>query len=86
MNNSRRYNNKLNVIGSVIRHYRELNGLSLTKLSNKLQLLGIDIPKNSLQLLEMGERIITEYELAGFAKVFNISTDTLLEDFIKTLN
>ena len=44
--NNRKYNNKLNVIGSVIRFYREKNNLSLTELSAQLQLYGLNIPKN----------------------------------------
>lgn len=83
--NNRKYNNKLNVIGSVIRFYREKNNLSLTELSAQLQLYGLNIPKNSLQRLEMGNRIITDYELAVFSKVFNVSTDTLLNEFLKEI-
>lgn len=85
MNNITRYNDKLNVIGSTVRHYRMKKNLSQAGLSNKLLLLGIDIPKNSIQKLESGDRIIKEYELAGISKVLNVSTDTLLADFIKGL-
>ena len=102
MNNIRKYNDKLNVIGDKIRYYREKQNLSLVDLSNKLLLLGIDIPKNSLQRLEHGNRIIKEewrnlenqitneimyyYELAGFSKVLGVSTDILLKDFMNELN
>ena len=85
MKNSTKYNDNLNVIGSKIKYYREINNLSLSQLSDKLQLLGIDIPKNSLQRLEKGKRIIKEYELAGLSKVLKVSTDELLKDFIKEL-
>ena len=85
MNNITRYNDKLNVIGSTVRHYRMKKNLSQAGLSNKLLLLGIDIPKNSIQKLESGDRIIKEYELAGISKVLNVSADTLLADFIKRL-
>lgn len=85
MNNITRYNDKLNVIGSTVKHYRIKNNLSQAGLSNKLLLLGIDIPKNSIQKIESGDRIIKEYELAGISKVLNVSTDTLLADFIKEL-
>lgn len=86
MNNNVKYNGKLNVIGSVIREYRENQNLSQSDLSAKLTLLGIDIPKNSVQRLECGSRIIKDFELAGISKVLNISTDVLLKDFIKSLN
>ena len=85
MKNSTKYNDNLNVIGNKIKYYREINNLSLSQLSDQLQLLGIDIPKNSLQRLEKGNRIIKEYELAGFSKIFKVSTDELLKDFMKEL-
>ena len=86
MKNSVKYEGKLNVIGYVIRKYREEANLSQADLSAKLTLLGIDIPKNSVQRLECGDRIIKDYELAGISKILNVSTDTLLKDFIKGLN
>lgn len=85
MKNSTKYNDNLNVIGEKIKYYREINNLSLSQLSDKLQLIGIDIPKNSLQRLEKGDRIIKEYELAGFSKIFKVPTDELLKDFLKEL-
>ena len=85
MKNSVRYDNKLNVIGSVIRKYREKCHLSQADLSAKLLLLGIDIPKNSVQRLECGDRIIKNYELAGISKVLDVSPNLLLEEFIKEL-
>ena len=54
MNRFIKYNGKLNVIGENVRRFREAEKLSLTQLSNKLLLLGIDIPKSSLQNIEMG--------------------------------
>ena len=86
MRNSIKYNNgKLNVIGSVIRKYREGCNLSQAELSAKLLLLGIDVPKNSIQRLECGNRVIKDYELAGISKILNVSTDVLLKDFMKDL-
>ena len=52
MNKIIKYNGKLNVIGKNIKKYREVNKLSLSQLSNKLLLLGIDIPKSSIQNIE----------------------------------
>ncbi len=85
MKNSTKFNGKLNVLGNRIKYYREKNNLTLVQLSDKLQLLGIDIPKNSLQRLEKGMRSIKDFELAGFSKVLNVSIDEMLKDFIKGL-
>lgn len=85
MNNIKKYNGQLNVIGPKIKFYRKNINMSLATLSNKLMLLGIDIPKNSLQRLENGKRIIKEYELIAIAKVLNISINSLVDDFAKEL-
>lgn len=85
MNNIKKYNGQLNVVGNKVKFYRESKNISLATLSNKLMLLGIDIPKNSLQRLESGKRIIKEYELVAIAKVLDISIELLVADFKKEL-
>lgn len=86
MNKIIKYNGKLNVIGSNIKRYREAEHLSLTQLSNKLLLLGIDIPKSSLQNIEVGKRVVKEYEFYALCKVFNVSMEDMLKDFIKEIS
>ena len=85
MNNIKKYNGQLNVVGNKIKFYRKSKNISLVTLSNKLMLLGIDIPKNSLQRLENGKRIIKEYELVAIAKILDVPIDLLVKDFIKEL-
>lgn len=85
MNKFIKYENRLNVIGENVRKYREQNNWSLTELSNKLMLLGIDIPKPSLQNIENGKRVIKEYEFYALCKVFNLSMKEMLKEFIKSL-
>ena len=85
MNKILKYNNKLNVISKNIKKYRELHKMSLSQLSNKLQLMGIDIPKSSLQNIEVGKRIVKEYEFYALCKIFNVSMEDMLKDFIKEL-
>ena len=60
MNNITKYNNKLNILGNTIKEYRIKNNLSLSQLSNKLMLVGIDIPKSSLQRIEVGQRVLVD--------------------------
>lgn len=85
-NNVKRYNNKLNVISNNVRKYRESKNLSLDKLSDKLQLMGIDIPKPSLQNIEKGKRIVKEYEFYALCKALNVSMEKMLEDFIEEID
>lgn len=82
MNNTIKYNGKLNAIGSTIKEYRIKNKMTQKLLSEKLQLYGIDLNKNSLQKIERGDRIIKEYELAVFSIIFNVTTDELLKECI----
>ena len=84
--NVKRYNGKLNVIGQNLRKYREDKELSLAKLSDKLQLLGVDIPKSSLQNIENGKRIVKEYEFYALCKILDVSMEEMLEKFIKELD
>ena len=85
MNNITKYNGKLNIIGDILKSYRIKNNWSLSQTSNQLMLIGIDIPRSSIQRIEVGDRVIKDYELVGFAKIFKISPNILLKDFIKEL-
>lgn len=82
----KKYNGNLNVIGNNVRKYRENANLSLAKVSDKLQLMGIDIPKSSLQNIENGKRIVKEYEFYALCKVFHVSMEDMLQDFINELD
>ena len=82
MNNTIKYKGKLNAIGSTIKEYRIKNNFTQKALSEKLQLYGIDLNKNSLQKIEKGDRIIKEYELVVFSIIFKVTTDELLKDCI----
>lgn len=85
MNKIIKYNDKLNVIGDKVRKYREKEKLSLSQMSDKLMLIGIDIPKSSLQNIEKGKRVVKEYEFYALCKFFNVSMEEMLKDFIKEL-
>ena len=60
MNNSRKIDGSLNVIGNKIKYYREKNNLSYQKLSDKLMLLGVDIHKQAIYNIEVGKRTIVD--------------------------
>ena len=81
MYQSSKYDNKLNVTGRKIKELRQKNHLSLSNLSIKLALMGIDISKPSLHKLENGNRVIKDYELYGLSEVFNVPVSELLSDF-----
>ena len=85
MNNSRKIDGSLNVIGNKIKYYREKNNLSYQKLSDKLMLLCVDIHKQAIYNIEVGKRTIVDYELCAFAKCFGISVNDLTAEFFNKL-
>lgn len=75
-----RLNNKLNIIGKNIKKYRELKGLSQNDICCQMALLGITLYKSDVYYIEKGERIIKDFELYAFTKIFKISLNELFEN------
>ena len=75
-----KYNGNLNVIGKLLKKYREKEKISYEQLSAKLELMGISIHKQSIYDIENNKRTVKDYELFGFAKVLGIDVNDLLED------
>ena len=48
-------------------------------------LIGIDIPRSSIQRIEAGDIVIKDYELVGSSKIFKVSPSVLLANFLKEL-
>ncbi len=85
MNRIIKYDGKLNVIGDKVKLLRQQNNWSLSVLSDKLMLLGLDIPKSSINNIEKGKRVVREYEFYALCKVFNVSMNEMLNTFIENL-
>ena len=73
----RKLNNNLNVIGENLRNYRKEKHLSQADLPMELNLLGINLHKNDVYMIENNKRSVKDYEVWGFIKVLNISYDEL---------
>lgn len=90
MANKRNYdvslNNRKNVIGIKIKHYREEQNLSKQALSDKLIMLGIDIPAKSIYHIEVGTRTVVDFEICAIAKVLQIPVEYLLNDYYNSLD
>ena len=74
----RKLNNKFNVISSNLRKYRIMKKLSQAKLATSLNLLGIQVHKNDICLIEANKRTVKDYEIWAFAKVLDIHIEDLL--------
>ena len=75
----RKLNNNLNVIGENLRKYRIEKHLSQSALIRELNLMGINVHKNDIWLIEANKRTVKDYELWGFVKVLNISYQDLFD-------
>ncbi|MCI8518708.1 MAG: helix-turn-helix transcriptional regulator [Clostridia bacterium] len=70
-----KYNNFKNISGVVIRELRLESGFSQQDLAEKLQLLGIELTSKEISKIENNARLIQDFELFAFAKIFNVSAD-----------
>lgn len=73
----RKLNNNLNVIGGILRKYRKEKHLSQANLTAELNLLGINLHKNDIYMIENNKRSVKDYEVWGFIKILNITYDDL---------
>ena len=85
MKNSGKYENNLNIIGPILRKKRKEKNFSFEQLSNKLQLLGINIPVTCLHIIENNQRTVRDYELCALAIALDIDIKELINPFINTL-
>lgn len=72
-------NGKNNICGNNVAKYRKMLKLSQRELADRLQIIGLDVGKNSVQRIESGQRFVTDIELKALSVVFNISIEKLLE-------
>lgn len=73
----RKLNDNLNVIGENLRKYRTEKHLSQANLTMELNLLGINLHKNDIYMIENNKRTVKDYEVWGFMKVLDISYNDL---------
>ena len=73
------YNGKSNISGDRIKAARIAACLSQEQLAAKLQLEGINLNQKAVSRIEVGVRIVADYELRSIAKVLCVSVYTLLD-------
>ena len=75
---SKKFNDKSNVIGQTVRKYRMQKGYTQEQLCQQLDLLGLNLYHSDIHLIENNKRIVKDYEAFAFAKIFGITLDELL--------
>lgn len=75
---------KCNVVSSTVRVERMNRNWSQELLSKKLEEVGVILPKRSIHSIESGKRVVTDLELIGFMKVFEMPIEDLINwDLLK---
>lgn len=68
---------KSNVIGNLIKKYREEKGLEKIEVSRLLQSHAVYLDSTELKRIEDGTQIVKDFELIGLCKVLDVNYDDL---------
>lgn len=67
-----------NIAGLKVAELRKGLRISQRELSDRLNVIGLNIDKNAVQRMESGQRFITDIEIISLAKIFGITVEELL--------
>lgn len=67
-----------NITGIKMKELRKALKISQRELSDRLQVVGLDIDKNAVQRIESGQRFVTDIEILDIAKCFNVTIHNFL--------
>ena len=73
----KKFNDKRNIVGSLIKEYREKKHYSKMELSRKLELLGIELDRFELYKIENNKKSVKDFELIALCIVLNIDFNEL---------
>ena len=71
----KKYNEYRNISGIKLRELRIEKKMSQKQVAEKLQLEGIDLTEKEISKIEHNNRLVHDFELFAFAKIFNILAD-----------
>ncbi len=72
------YNDRCNLSGTRIKEARLRLNLSQNDLAARLQVNGLQINQKAISRIELGLRVVPDFEVAFFAEALNVTTDWLL--------
>lgn len=68
----RKFNDKSNFSGQIIRAYRLNNHMSAEKLAEKLQLMGFNVDRTYIHKVEKNKVVLKDFELFAIGKILKI--------------
>lgn len=75
-----KYNGRCNISGKKIHELREKRQLTQEQLAAKMQVEGIPLRQKTISRIEDGSRVVSDYELKTFARIFHVTLEVLLEE------
>lgn len=78
-----KYNEKCNASGQKIHELRKKMGITQGQLAARMQVQGIILEQKSISRIETGERVVPDYELRAFARVFGVRMEDLMEEEVQ---
>lgn len=78
-----KYNGKCNASGQKIRALRWEKDITQDQLAARMQVRGVIVDQRTISRIENGDRVVADYELRAFAKVFHVKMEDLMEDEIE---
>ena len=74
------YDGAKNISGERIYLARTSRHMTQQELAAKMQVEGVTIEREAISKIETGDRLVTDYELLAFARVFRVSLNWLVEN------
>ena len=72
------YNGKKNICGDRVHEARCRLRLTQSELAAQLQVMGINLERDSISRIEIGTRFVADYELFALSKLLKVDTAWLL--------
>ena len=74
------YKGRKNLCGNRVKEARARLNITQTDLAARLQVAGITLDLDSVRIIKIGTRFVTDYELAVLAKILGVSMEWLTEN------
>lgn len=81
-----KYGDRCNACGQKIRALRTARGITQDQLAARMQVQGIILDQRAISRIELGERVVADYELRAFAGIFCVKMEDLMEETVETGN
>lgn len=75
----KKYNDKKNIAGLLIKKAREEKEMTKAELSKRLELKGVNINSDELLLIEKNKLLVKDFEIAAIAEILDIDLNNLKE-------